>query len=719
MYENFMVTHFDGPDFKDGNWRRKAKTFARQSLDEVFPDHRIDVSKTVEHYSLAERQMIEIARAMSTHNLKVLILDEPTSSLTMDRIKQLHDYMRHLCGKGVSIIYVSHKLEEIKQVSNRVVLMKNGEQTWEGQSAEISTADLIKHLGGNVSEKGRITRETSKSAEQVIAVNHLDTRHLREVNMEVRQGEIVGIAGLEGSGQKQLLNELYNAAMGRKRTGIQINKSVAFISGDRQTEGIFHLWDISDNMLISGLQQVTRWGIIQRDKAEALAQEWFQKLKFKAESKHAAITALSGGNQQKALIARGIASQADIILLDDPTRGVDIETKQEIYRLLHEAKASGKSIVLYSTEDAEMEQCDRVYVMRSGRVVRELVDSDITPGNIVQASFEESKENGSISKTAVRDVNDKAAFHFLKELGGSRSTLPLVTLLVLLGLNAAFNINTVSYMGINLLVGAAIPLVFAALAQMFITLAGDIDLGIGSALGLANVLAATLLADNPVIGIAACILLTGAYAAMGTLIHIRKIPSIVVTLGTSFLWLGIALLIQPTPGGTAPEWLTGLFSLPVPVVPMPACICIVAAAATFWIVKRSRYGVILRGFGNHPEAVSHAGWSHLGARVTLYTMAGVCVILAGLAATAISHGSDVNASSTFTLTSIATIILGGCAFAGGIVEPIGVVGGAVAISLISSLLVFSSISTDFQSAAVGIVLLAALAANLVIRKRVS
>ena len=172
---------------------------------------------------------------------------------------------------------------------------------------------------------------------------------------------------MAGSGQTELLNILFEAGRytGIEKKGVLLNSSVSYVSGDRAREGIFHLWDIFDNIIIGNLDQVKKGWFLNKKKSEELAQSWYDKLKFRAEGIHSPIMSLSGGNQQKALIARGIASGAELIILNDPTAGVDIETKQEIYGLLDEAKRAGKAVVLYSTEDAEIEICDRAYIMKN------------------------------------------------------------------------------------------------------------------------------------------------------------------------------------------------------------------------------------------------------------------------------------------------------------------------------------------------------------------
>ena len=711
VYENFMLTHHNIEQFKGRNWRKKAKKFVKKSLDEVFPSNGIDVAKSVEEFAFGKQQMTEISRAVSFEGLRILILDEPTSSLTYDKIGQLHDKIRDLRKKGVTVIYVSHKLEEIKMICDRIVIMKNGFISGEVTSTEIATADLVTMLGGQKAEAMDFKQKTD-TGETLVCVNNLTTKTLRNINIEIKSGEIVGLSGLGEAGQLDLLYEIYKAGMYHRNKKIETGKDVTFVSGDRQNKGVFRLWSIADNILISSIGLLSKWGVMDTKKSGELARHWFKKLKFVAKSENEGITSLSGGNQQKALIARGIAAKADIILLDDPTRGVDIETKQEIYRLLQEAKNSGKAILWFSTEDEEMLQCDRVLVMQSGEITNELEGSAVTIGEIVRVSFENKNSHKlSDSSAAIRGNN---AFRNMKL---TPTMLPFLTLFVIIIMNFLFNPNTVSYMGIGMTSQTALPLVFAALAQMVIIQIGDIDLSIGAGMGLINVIFATVMHDRVGLGILLCSLFVLGYVAMGALIHVRKIPSLVVTLGASFIWLGIAILIQPTPGGTVPDWLKNTYGYDFPVIPVPLIIAIGTAAVFYFILKKSRYGVVLRGAGNNPESVIHAGWSYFKAKIAAFALAGFFVVMAGMSFTALTYGSDANASSTFTMTSIAAVILGGCSFAGGLSEPVGVVGGAYAISMVSSLLVFIGLSTDYQSAIIGLILLLALLSRLLIKRR--
>jgi ribose transport system ATP-binding protein len=277
--------------------------------------------------------------------------------------------------------------------------------------------------------------------------------------------------------------------------------------------------------------------------------------------------------------------------------------------------------------------------------------------------------------------------------------------------------DTMSEFGIALLVGAAIPAVFAALSQTFLILAGDIDLGVGSALGLANVVAATLLVTHFAAGVAALVGLILAYAAMGWLVEAFSVPAMVVTLGASFIWLGIALVIQPVAGGTAPMWLSRVYDATLPLVPEPVYILVAATGAAYWILSRTGYGVVMRAFGNRPEALSQVGRSRFRTRITFYALAGVCVVLGGLAITALSNGSDANASATYTLSSIAAAVIGGAEFGTGIGSPIGSVLGALALAFMSSLLSFFSVSTNYDSAVLGLSLIVAFGLRRTLRRR--
>lgn len=712
VYENFAMLNVGHGVFTKHGWRKTAKQEAKDLLEQYFPGNRIDVMKPVEHLTLAERQIVEICKTLMTDNLKVLILDEPTSALSTDKAEQLHKVVEEVSKKGVGVIYISHKLDEIRKVSDRIVLMRNGMNSGECDPDEISTDELVEMLGGagGKKEKGEANKESSGGSEVAAQIKDYTGKGLFNINMHVNRGEIVGISGLVGSGQTQLLNLLFDSRkyIGKEKKGVLLNTSVSYVSGDRASEGVFHLWDIFDNTIIGNLDQVKSGIFLDQKKSEELAQTWYDKLKFKAEGIHSPIMSLSGGNQQKALISRGIASGAELIILNDPTAGVDIETKQEIYGLLDEAKRDGKAVILYSTEDSEIEICDRAYIMHEGEITEELKKEDITVANIVKASFKEVKH---------QKVTEERKESVLHRILSSRVLLPVAAMVIMILANASMNPRILSYMGLRMLVSSAVPLVFAALGQMFIVTAGDVDMGNGYSIALVNVIVGIVLTGNPLFGVIGIALFILCYALMGALIHVRNIPAIVVTLGAQFVWWGIALVIAPSPGGSCPQWLLSLYKFEFPVIPMPIVLCILAGASCWWILFRAKYGMVLRGIGNNAVAVERSGWSYLQAKMVNYALSGLMVVLAGMSYTAVCMGADANSSVSYCMLSIATVILGGCEMAGGLVTPAGVVCGGIAMSFITSLLTSFRVDSNYQTAVTGMILIVVLAVKLITHKK--
>lgn len=296
-----------------------------------------------------------------------------------------------------------------------------------------------------------------------------------------------------------------------------------------------------------------------------------------------------------------------------------------------------------------------------------------------------------------------------------RGALPVIALCGMLIVVLAIEPNSRSYAGLTLLLQSSVPLLLASVAQMCLIVLGDIDLGIGSAIGLVNVIAVTWLSQRPWLGWVTCIAIVAGYMAMGALIHVRRLPAIIVSLGASFIWLGLALLRLPTPGGTASSWLVTFFNTNTPIVPLPIVIAGVVAIAGHVFLTRTRGGTIVRGAGGNSDAVARAGWSLLHVRLVLYGLAGLVVLLAGLAVTANTTSGDANASQGYTLLSVAAVILGGGQFRGGIIAPIRTVAGAITISLVGSLLAFLNVSSDYQIGVQGAILIAVLAGRTLAR----
>jgi ribose transport system permease protein len=292
-----------------------------------------------------------------------------------------------------------------------------------------------------------------------------------------------------------------------------------------------------------------------------------------------------------------------------------------------------------------------------------------------------------------------------------RDLLPAVSLALVLGAIAWLNPRAISYLGFTLMLNLAVPIVLATVAQMFVIAGNDLDLSIGPFVSFVACVGATWLTDQPLVGALVLVAAVAVYALLGALIQWRSLPSIVVTLGMSFVWQGLAVLVLPKPGGTAPDWLQSLMNVHSPVVPFPVIASLVIALVAWFGLMRTSYGAILRGCGGNSAAIARAGWRLPLVKAGLFALAGLFGVFSGLALLGVTTSADANIGNGYTLLSIAGVILGGGEFIGGIVSPVGAVIGALTLTLAASLLTFLNIPPDWQVGANGIILIVVLAAR--------
>jgi len=295
-----------------------------------------------------------------------------------------------------------------------------------------------------------------------------------------------------------------------------------------------------------------------------------------------------------------------------------------------------------------------------------------------------------------------------RALAALHTLLPVLALSLLLAAVFWRQPRAMSYFGINLLLNLAIPLMFATLAQMMILAVSDLDLSIGPFVSLVACIGASLLPTQPGLALAALAAAVAAYALAGAVIEARRLPSIVVTLGLSFVWLGCAVLLLPTPGGLAPVWLSDAMAYATPWVPLPIWAALVTSVLGYLLITRSAFGTLVRGLGANPAAVARAGWSLVRLRAGVYALAGVFGVVAGLLLLGQTTSADSNIASRYTLVSIAAVILGGGKFVGGHVSAPGAVIGALTMTLAASFLAFLDIAPDWQVGMQGLILIVVL-----------
>ncbi len=386
--ENARIVHVSIRGF---GWRRWAGRLILDKLDEIFPGHGIASDDLVQDLSIGRRQMVEIARAFTVSSgrlARLVILDEPTSALDAHTAEQLLVYVRQAVRSGASCVLISHILGEVLSTCDRIVVMRDGKVVASDIARNFDRAKLVGAMGGIEPEAQRAQGPAAAGArgETPVVVRVRPKRQTGDWDLVAREGEIIGLAGLAGHGQTDLLLAAFSAAS-RPRAGATVSAPVALVAGDRQSDGVFPGWSIAHNIGVRSLKKLRSGPLLSLRLEDELANAWRDRIKIRTPDVHNNILSLSGGNQQKALFARALGSDARIMLMDDPMRGVDFNTKLEVYDLIRAEAQRGRTFLWYTTEVEELKNCDRAYVFRNGAIVAELMRDELNEEQVIHSSF--------------------------------------------------------------------------------------------------------------------------------------------------------------------------------------------------------------------------------------------------------------------------------------------------------------------------------------------
>ena len=360
---------------------KKMYNDTKAVLDDL--EIKVDPKTIIGTMAVSQRQMLEIAKAVS-YNAKILVLDEPTSSLTSEEVEHLFRIMRRLCEQGVGIIYISHKMDEIKRISDEVTIMRDGQWISTDKTEDLSTDDIIKRMV-NREMTNRFPAKDNVPGDVLMEVSHLTGKYMptcQDVSFELRAGEVLGVAGLVGSRRTELLSTIFGI-MARESGEIKLNgkpianktprqsikNGFAMLTEERRATGIFPYANILFNTVISNLGSYKQ-GPLLSDKKMTADTDWsISSMHIKTPSQKTLIKNLSGGNQQKVILGRWLLTKPDVLLLDEPTRGIDVGAKYEIYELILQLAREGKAVMMVSSEMPELIGiCDRILVMSNGHM---------------------------------------------------------------------------------------------------------------------------------------------------------------------------------------------------------------------------------------------------------------------------------------------------------------------------------------------------------------
>ncbi len=384
--ENARVMH---PSLKGFGWHRRAEALIVEKMDTIFPGHGVEAGTIVEDLSIARRQMVEIARGFTTtvEPVRLVILDEPTSSLDSSVAAQLLDFVRRHVGEGGACILISHLLGEVLSTADRILVMRDGAVVASRAAGEFDRDSLVEAMGSVARDDAGLDHGAGSKRDDVsptVRVRPGGGASGRELSAHA--GEIVGLSGLAGHGQTEVLLDIYFSAA-KPSTDRTVDGAVALVAGDRQTDGVFPLWSIAKNVTIGSLRRMVRNTLIDAKAESTMAADWRTRIGIRTPDMNNVILSLSGGNQQKALFARALGSDADIVLMDDPMRGVDVGTKQDVYHMIRDEAEKGRTFIWYTTEMDELRHCDHVYVFRDGDIAADFSRGELTEERVLHSSF--------------------------------------------------------------------------------------------------------------------------------------------------------------------------------------------------------------------------------------------------------------------------------------------------------------------------------------------
>ncbi|MGH9839702.1 MAG: sugar ABC transporter ATP-binding protein [Blastocatellia bacterium] len=360
----------------------------------------IDVRRPVRELSIAQQQMVEVAKAISL-DARILIMDEPTSALTEREIAELFAHIRQLKSAGVSIVYISHRMEELFEIGDRVTVLRDGKNVGTHNIRDVTKAELIR-LMVNRELTQQFPKVRAAIGEEVLKVEGLNRDGvLRDIHLRLHRGEVLGIAGLLGSGRTKLARAIFGLDKidsGRIHIKGQpqksrsprraINSGMGFLTEDRKTQGLVLALSVKENICLPSVEKFSRFGLVKSSEESKAADRYLNELRIKTPSANQKVAYLSGGNQQKVVLGKWLCCQADIFLFDEPTRGIDVGSKAEIYQLINQLTAAGVAVIMISSELPEiLGMSDRILVMHQGRITGEFSAEDATQEKILHCAL--------------------------------------------------------------------------------------------------------------------------------------------------------------------------------------------------------------------------------------------------------------------------------------------------------------------------------------------
>ena len=711
--ENLVLAALDAPPVA------QRVTWATRKLAPY--DLGIHPDTLVGHLTQAERQFLEIVKAL-TANPRVLLLDEPTSSLDLGGVEKLSGILRRITATGTAVVYVSHRLPEILALADRVTILRDGEgQGTYAVDGNLSEDDLITLMVGRPIESEYPAKRQAEieTADVAFWAAGLGGGRFHNINFYVKRGEVLGFAGAEGNGQRETIRALgriepasgHIFCDGKEVKGTTPQAALAAgilsLSADRPQESVFPALGVRENMTVQVLETFASAGIVSASKERARAAALIDELSIATPTLDQPISGLSGGNQQKTVLARSFLHDARVVLIDEPTQGVDAKARFDIYRAIRVKADQGVACIVNSSDALELAGiCDRVLVFSRGRVIRELTGTAITEESIV-SSFLTSKDTTVSTSAKAADEPERwltwANLRAVLSGNSNKWWVPLgfLTVLTLIVGGYAASQSEVFLTALNIrhILLATAPLALVTMAQFNVLMVKGFDISVGALMSLTVVLASFIIAAEMgpgaiLIGIGLCLLVgVAAGLANGILVRFVGVNPVITTIATLSILQGFALYGRPSPFGLISQPFIDVLQWSIGTIPVAFFVILaVAILGDYWLYG-TRSGLKLRAAGFREEAAKRNGVRINFIQLRAYFLSSVLAVIAGFMLSSEVGVGHPTVGSSYTLTSIAAAVLGGAALTGGRGSFIGAILGALFFTLTLNIITLLGLNT--------------------------
>jgi rhamnose transport system ATP-binding protein len=742
--ENLFIGHA-----RKDRWGRldysRMKTEARRLLDVVGLS--VDSDELLSRLRTSEQQLIEIAKALA-FNARVLIMDEPTAALSQREVDRLFGVVDDLRKRQVAMLFVGHRMEEIYRVADRIAVLRDGFMVAEGPASEMPHDRAVQLMVGRTLAKMYPKLDTT-FGKMILSVEHLSRSGVFEdVSLTVKSGEIVGFGGLVGSGRTEIARVLFGIdqpASGSIRIEDQpvffrsprdaMDSGIAYVSEDRIGQSLIMEFAILTNATLPVVDQTTRLGLVSRERELNLVKPHLERLRLRFSSFDQPVNTLSGGNQQKVVLSKWLATAPRLFIFDEPTQGVDVQTKAEVHAMIAGLARQGAAVILISSELPELlGMCHRLIVLREGRITAEFNRDEATQEKIMYAAtgpLPRPIEKNGASTDLPQDAIAETAAHIESpvqppshSLGRTifhkafaRRELGLIVAMAAVILPVSL-INPRMISGSNLIALAmdAALLSIVAVGQMLVLITRNIDLSVASVIGLAAYISAEALHSHPGMSIALALLLAcGVGLACGLInglvVTIGRVPAIVVTLGTLALFRGFDSLVshgRQISADQVPQAWLDLTTQSYLGIPRVALIALAVLSVIGFVLRNLSMGRELFAIGSNPDGARLIGIRVQRRILGAFACAGLLAGFDGALWASRYATIDARVASGFELTVIASVVVGGVAIRGGSGTILGVALGGITLLVIRNGLTLIRVDPLWLQGVYGLVILVAI-----------